>query len=182
MAEQNGKKDTVKIIHQISYNPEKRVEIFRQLPETQKRDVLLRLSKHIKYHIITKIGKDELVNVLSHLDADEATDVLQLLPEKRREAIMEQIQGELKKEISLLLQFDPETAAGLMDVDYIQVESTDIIASVAKQVKVHEKRTGKLPAILVMDGGKLIGYLLYDATQFWTLEELSLFVSPAIVA
>jgi magnesium transporter len=159
MVEKNGKKDAVKIIHQISYNPEKRIEIFRQLPETQKGDILLRLSKHIKYHIITKISREELVDVLNHLDADEATDVLQLLPENKREAIMEQIKGELKKEISLLLQFDPKTAAGLMDVDYIQVENADIIASVAKQVKVHEKRTGKLPAILVMEEGKLIGYL-----------------------
>lgn len=157
--EKFDKNDTGKIIHQISYNPEERVELFRQLPEIQKRDVLLRLSKHIRYDIVSKINKEELVRVLGHLDADEATDILQLLPENKRINIMEQMQGELKKEVSMLLQFDPETAAGLMDVDYIQVEHTDTIASVAKQVKVHEKRTGKLPAILVMEEGKFIGYL-----------------------
>ncbi|MDP3883301.1 MAG: magnesium transporter [Candidatus Staskawiczbacteria bacterium] len=159
MVEQNEKIDSGKIVHQISYNPEKRVELFLQVPAGQKGDILLRLSKHIKYHIISKISKEELVDVLSHLDADEATDVLQLLPENKREQIMVQLNGRLKKEISLLLQFDPETAAGLMNVDYIQVEITDTIASVAKQVKVHEKRTGKLPAILAMESGKFVGYL-----------------------
>jgi magnesium transporter len=153
------KNDIGKVVHQISYNPEDRVELFRQIPEDVRGSVLLRLSKHIKYDIITKISKEELVAVLSHLDADEATDVLQLLPENRRGPVMEQLNGDLKKEISLLLQFDPETAAGLMNIDYIQVENTDTIASVAKQVKVHEKRTGKLPAILVMETGELVGYL-----------------------
>ncbi len=153
------KNDTGKIIHQISYNPEKRLEFFRQTPELQKGDILLRLSKHIKYDIISKINKEELVKVLGHLDADEATDVLQLLPENRRAPIMSELNEQLKSEISLLLQFDPETAAGLMNVDYIQVETEDTIASVAKQVKVHEKRTGKLPAILAMNHGEFMGYL-----------------------
>jgi len=63
------------------------------------------------------------------------------------------------KNFLCFLQFDPETAAGLMNIDYVQVEATDTIASVAKQVKVHEKRTGKLPAILIMKTGKMLGYL-----------------------
>jgi magnesium transporter len=59
----------------------------------------------------------------------------------------------------LLLQFDPQTAAGLMNIDYIRVQASDTIASVAKQFKIHEKRTGKLPVILIMKSGKLIGYM-----------------------
>lgn len=159
MAEKFDKSDVVKIIHQISHDPEDRLKLFRQVPEAQKGDVLLRLSKHIRYDIVSSITKEELVNVLSHLDADEATDVLQLLTEARRGLVMEQLNEQLKKEVSLLLQFDPETAAGLMNIDYIQVDSADTIASVARQVKVHEKRTGKLPAILIMEAGEMVGYL-----------------------
>jgi magnesium transporter len=148
-----------KTIHQISYYPKKRLEIFRGLSANQKRDVILCLSKHLQYNIVSKINKEELVSVLEHLDTDEATDILKLLPKKKREIIVKELNEQLKANVSLLLQFDPETAAGLMNIDYIQVEFDDTIASVARQVKVHEKRTGKLPAILVMKEGKLIGYL-----------------------
>jgi hypothetical protein len=58
------------------------------------------------------------------------------------------------------LGFDPKTAAGLMNVDYIQVGENETIAEVAKQFKIHEKRTGRLPAIIVLrSDGKLAGYL-----------------------
>lgn len=135
------------------------MDIFRSLSVGQKREVLLQISKHLKFDIVTKLNKEELVVILEHMDTDEATDILQLLSAKKRKSIMNELNEQLKADISMLLKFDPETAAGLMDIDYIQVEHTDTIASVAKQVKVHEKRTGKIPAILVIKDGKLEGYL-----------------------
>lgn len=148
-----------KIIYTISHYPKKRMEVFRDLPIKRRRNVILSLSRHLQYDIISNLNRDELVNVLEHLDTDEATDILKLLPEKERKPIIEELNEQLKSNISLLLQFDPETAAGLMNIDYIQVEAEDTIVSVADQVKTHEKRTGKLPIILVMELGKLIGYL-----------------------
>jgi len=159
MPKNNHNQELNKIIHQISYYPKKRLDIFRSLTNGQKRDSILKLSKHLQYEIVSKLNKEELVSFLEHLDTDEATDIVQLLPKKKQQPIMQELNEQLKSDISLLLQFDPETAAGLMNIDYIQVEAEDTIALVAKQVKVHEKRTGKLPAILVMEAGKLIGYL-----------------------
>jgi len=148
-----------KIIRQIKYRPKKRLDIFKNLSAKQKRNVILNLSKHLQYKIVSKLDKKELVSVLECLDTDEATDILKLLPRDKRNLIISELNEQLKADISLLLQFDPETASELMNIDYIQVEAEDTMFSVAQQVKVHEKRTGKLPAILVMETGKLIGYL-----------------------
>lgn len=147
------------ILYQISYYPKKRLELFLSLSHQRRRNVILRLSKYLQYEIISKLRHEDLVSVLEHLDTDEATDILQLLPPKKRKVIINELNEQLKSDISLLLQFDPETAAGLMNIDYIQVEFDDTISSVAKQVKVHETRTGRLPAILVMKEGELLGYL-----------------------
>lgn len=147
------------IIHQISYHPDERLAIFRQLKANKKHFVILRLTKHVQYDIISNLEKNEIVSLLEHLDPDEATDILQLLPERKRTPILEKMNDELKKAVSLLLKFDPETAAGLMNIDYISVDANDTISTTAQQVKIHEKRTGKLPAILVLQTGRLIGYL-----------------------
>lgn len=148
-----------KIVYDISRFPKKRLEIFRELPIEKKRDIILRLSNRLKYAIVTALTKEELVSVLEHMDTDEATDILRILPVNRRDPIVVEINEQIKAGVSLLLQFDSETAAGLMSVDYIQVEAEDSITSVAKQVKIHEDRTGRLPAILVMDSGRLLGFL-----------------------
>lgn len=76
----------------------------------------------MQYEIVSKLNHEDLVSVLEHLDTDEATDILQLLPPKKRKVIINELNEQLKSDISLLLQFDPETAAGLMNIDYIQGE------------------------------------------------------------
>jgi len=148
-----------KILHKISYYPKQRLEIFNNLKIGEKRDIILRLTKHIQYDIVTKINKHDFVSLLEHMDNDEATDLLQLLPKRKRERVILELNSQLKADIKILLQFDPESAASLMNVNYIQVEWEDAIASVARQVRTHERRTGKLPVILVMQRGKLLGYL-----------------------
>lgn len=159
------------IIHRLSYHPNKRLDNFRLLNFKERRDVMLRLTKHIQYDIFSKLEKEEAVNLLEQMDNDEATDLLQLLPAKKRTVITNELNEQLKTDISLLLKFDPETAAGLMNIDYILIESDDTIATVARQVKVHEKRTGKLPAILVMEKNKLIGYLPGHQLGFGKISE-----------
>ena len=148
-----------KIIHQISYHPAERLNIFKKLALEKRAGVILRLSRHLRYEIVAKLEKEEVVAILQRLDPDDATDILQLFPGKKRKEFINDLSERLKSDITLLLRFDPETAAGLMNLDYIQVEADDPLCSALKKVKSHEKRTGKLPAILVMDNGKLAGYL-----------------------
>lgn len=147
------------LIHDISFHPKKRMEIFLDLSHEQRAELLLHLTKHIQKDLAKRMADDELVATLEHLDPDEATDVVQLLPRGRREKIIDHLHSELQRGVQILSQFDARTAAGLMNIDYIQVQETDTVAEVAKQFKVHEKRTGRFPAIIAMRSGKIVGYM-----------------------
>lgn len=158
----NNKKHKPKLgalINEISFHPERRAEVFLSLPEQEQPELLLMLTPHIKKDLMTHIPEDDLISILEKVDPDDATDLLQLLGPKKREKIIERLSLALKDTVSQLLRFDPQTAAGLMNVDYIQVNNTDDVAAVAKKFKLHEKRTGRLPVILVMDSEKLTGFL-----------------------
>ncbi len=148
-----------KIIHKISFKPKERLDIFQSLPESSQADVILRLTKHMQYEILSKLKDDEIINLAGYLDPDELTDVLQLLPAKKSNKIIEKLNTSLKEDITKLLEFDPKTAGGLMNVDYIQVDEDDSISNTLKKLKIHEKRTGRLPAIIVDKDGKVSGYL-----------------------
>jgi len=156
---QNNQYNSEEIISQIVHKPKERLEIFKELSINKKADIILGLSKHLQFEIISKLKKSEIVEVLEHLDTDEATDILQLLKKKQRDLIIADLNEQLKREIALLLKFDPQTAAGLMNVDYIQVKASEDIGEVVEQIKIHEKRTGKIPTVLVMKDGILEGYL-----------------------
>lgn len=147
------------LINEISFHPDRRIELFRNLNDEEQTEILLLLSAHIKKDIMTHIPESHLVDLLEKVDPDDATDLLQLLGPHKRQKILERLSYELKDMVSQLLQFDADTAAGLMNVDYIQVDTSDDIATVARKFKLHEKRTGRPPVILAMDEGKLAGFL-----------------------
>src|SRR3989344_6424407 len=147
------------IIHNISFQPKNRLALFLEIPIERRREIILRLTRHIQHEIITSLPEEELIKTLEGLDPDEATDIIQLLPGHRQKKIVNKLNKELREGVEILSKFDPQTAAGLMNVDYIEVEIDDTVTEVAKQFKLHEKRTGRLPAIIAVDKGKVAGYV-----------------------
>ncbi len=131
----------------LSLTPDKRVEMLRSLTSTVRKDLLQRLPE------------TDFVELLQAVDPDEGTDYLQVITKTKREKVLDLLSAELKDSLSTLLAFDPETAAGLMTLDYIQVESKETVQDVAKRFMSHEQRTGRPPVILVLDDAKLVGFL-----------------------
>lgn len=144
----------------ILFHKDKRTELFLELSLSKRIELLRSVTNSVKRDIMMRVPEEDLAEILSSMDPDDTTDMLQLLTRKRREKVLLLLSQELKDSISTLLEFDAQTAAGLMTLDYIQVSEDDNVATVAKRFKEHEKRTGRPPVILVLrDGGKLAGYL-----------------------
>lgn len=147
------------VLQKVLSNSKDREKILASLSIEESASILIRLPKRIQTKLISKFTNVFLIDLLEHLDPDETTDIVQLLPPKRREKIINNLSVKMREEVEILSKFDPQTAAGLMSLNYIQVEIDDTMKSVAEQFKTHEGRTGHLPMILVMDNGKLMGYL-----------------------
>jgi magnesium transporter len=149
-----------KVLTEILFRKDKRTHLFLELRPHERILLLRSLTPAVRKDILTHVPDADLVDILQTVDPDEATDMLQLLGPRRRERILQQVSAELKHSLSTLLEFDAETAAGLMTLDYIQVDTTASIGEVAKKFKAHEKATGRPPVIVVLkDDGKLAGFL-----------------------
>jgi magnesium transporter len=149
-----------KIVKQISSLPKVRMTLFRDIDPAQQGFVLLKLSKRIRANLVEDLDNKELIELLNHLDPDKATDIIQELKPHRAKKITSELNVEIKEKVETLLSFNPKTAAGLMNLDYIVVQPEEHFADVTEEVREHEKRTGKFPAILVLQNGKLNGELL----------------------
>jgi magnesium transporter len=142
------------------FRKDKRTELFLELSLEKRIELLNSLTRSIKRDILMRIPEEDVAEILQTVDPDEATDMLQILTARKREKVLLLLSQDLKDSISTLLEFDAETAAGLMTLDYIQVNESDNVATVAKRFKEHEKRTGRPPVILAMkDDSKLAGFL-----------------------
>lgn len=158
----NEKKFNI-LIREIRKNPGRGASFFNQMSVPQQAQACLSLGRHVVYDILSKIPDSKIIPILQYLDPDEATDLIQLFHKRKQHRLLVMMKSEMRDAVEKLLRFDPASAAGLMDVDYIQVSENDTIAEVSKQFKVHEKRTGRLPVIIVLSSEKdengVIGFL-----------------------
>jgi magnesium transporter len=85
--------------------------------------------------------------------------VLGLTDEQTRERVLRQLTANCREKIGFLLEFDPESAAGLMDLNYVTVAPNTKFPDVAERVRRYENRTGRFPTVFVTDGTTLLGTL-----------------------
>lgn len=141
----------------LSTDAPERLKAFLELSADVQATALLRLPDATQKEILHGMGDDAVIAALEFLDPDEATDMVQLMSTRRRSRVVVRLNKTLREGVEFLVGFDAETAAGVMTVDYIQVEENETIEGVARQFKVHEDRTGRLPVVVAVRAGHPIG-------------------------
>ncbi len=155
-----GKKENNNhLINEIYSFPNEAISKFKKMPVNKQGFVLLNLSKNIQQKIMGKISNNELINLVEYLDPDDTKDLLQNINDKRRNIILEELSEELRTKVEFLFRFNPGTAASVMSLNYIQVNKGITFKKLLNIIQKHEKRTGKVPAILVVEDNFLIGEL-----------------------
>ncbi len=156
-------KKKIEPFSEIILNPEKRIEIFKKMDPADQVQACLTLNKYIIYGLLSNLTEEELSALIEFAEPDEATDILQLFAKEKQKKILNLVGQETRDALKTLLDFDPESAAGLMNPDFILVDEINSIAEVSKRFRSHEKRTGRPPAIIAMKPNRdkkiISGYL-----------------------
>jgi magnesium transporter len=147
-----------KLLDQIRRSKQK-LDTFKDMDEGLKGFILLKLSKPTRQKIMKGLDNYELVKILNGLDPTKATSLLHDLSKLRARHITKKLDTDTKEKVELLLSFNPKTAAGLMNLDYVVATPGTHFEDLSRSIQEHEKQTGKFPSILMIDDGKLIGEL-----------------------
>jgi len=122
---------------------------FAILPPEVQADVILLLSEASVHSILPRLPDAMIARFLHFLDEDEATDILQRLHVKRHAGILEKMREDRRQPIEKLLLYGPETAGGLMDLNFLQVDPKakvqTILGAMQEYVRTHHK---KIPVAL----------------------------------
>lgn len=151
------KKEEHDLLYNLTSSAKNRTALFKTIHVNEQGLILLKLSRKIQKAILEELSDLEIVNAVNYLDPDEVTYLLRNLSENRSKKIIKLMSKDLQKKVEFLLRFSPKTAAGLMSLDYIQVDKNDTFEKIAKIIEKHEKKTGKIPAPLVVEKGFLAG-------------------------
>jgi magnesium transporter len=146
-------------VHQeLAVSPDP-AERFRELPHARQREVFFTLPESVRETLVEDMDTDGLHAFVRRLDPDEVTDVLGVAAEDTRTEVLARLDENRREKVEFLLGFGPESAAGLMHLNYVTVDVTRSVTEIEERVRRHEERTGRLPTIFVTDGNRLLGEL-----------------------
>lgn len=143
-------------------------EEFKTLSWTRQREVFFQLPESIQRSVVEDLTDRQLHGFVRRLDPDEATDVLAFADAESQESILRRLDDDRREKIEFLLEFDPESAAGLMHLDYVTIGSHRTFDEVTQRVRRFEDRTDRFPTIFVMEKGTFLGELPGQALAMTT--------------
>jgi len=109
--------DIADIIEDLA--PDEREAVFETLDEEVAAGALEEVEPKLQKSIMESLDSDRAADIVEEMNPDAAADLLADLPEERTEEILEEMQPEEREEVSGLLEFEENTAAGRMTTEYI---------------------------------------------------------------
>ena len=113
--------DIADIIEQM--NPAQRTDVIESLDIEMAADVIPEVSPEIQAEIIEDLDPEHASDVLEEMDPDEAADILGDLSEETSEEILKEMQPDEAEDVRELLEYEDETAGGLMTTDFVAIFS-----------------------------------------------------------
>ena len=123
-------------------------------------DVFEELDDEHQVEFLRERSDQEAADVMSRMASDDAADLLLELDQERRVPILNLLPPAKQRKLRSLLGFNPSTAGGLMNPDFVSVPAQATVAQALERVRASELAPQQVSTVCVVDDhGKLIGAL-----------------------
>lgn len=147
LLEEADKAEGGEILDRVHSDPELEADVFEELdPDKASR-------------LLDGMPDDEVAALLGRMRADDAADAIADLRQSRRRRVLELMPGPQRTKVITLMGFNPESAGGLMNVDFVSCAATatagSALALIAAASNVQPEALIKLHVL--DEGGRLAG-------------------------
>ncbi len=135
--------------------------VYFLLDEEVAADVLMELDEEVRDRFLASLSSKEMAEQLENLDSDDAADILgELSDEKIQEVISQMEDDEAADDIVDLLNYDEDTAGGLMQKEFIQAKLEWPVNRALVELRRQAEDVERVYTIYVVDDlNKLVGVL-----------------------
>ena len=151
--------DLAEIINELEF--EQRIYLIKLIDSDKTSDVLTELDEDVRDKILETLSVKEIAGEIKELDSDDAVDILSDLTDEKQEKVISFIRDESKTEnIRELLNYEEDTAGGLMAKELISVSENWSVLKCLREIRKQAKDITRVHSIYVLNRKKvLIGRL-----------------------
>jgi len=125
--------DIAEIVHQLT--PGQGARLLETLDDETAADTMEEIDTERQRHILENIEAERAADILQAMGPDEAADLLAQLPEDRAQELLRLMNPEESEDVRELLEYEANTAGGLMTTDYIVLDQTRTVAEALASVR-----------------------------------------------
>jgi magnesium transporter len=141
--------DLAEMMEEIS--AAERQGIIASLDEETAAAVLAELDERLTKQIVEDMDPEKAADILEEMAPDAAADVLGELTKETKEELLEEMPGQEAEEVRELMEFDPATAGGMMNPEFVFVGETTTKEEVVEWIRKQDLNRDQLDTIVVLD-------------------------------
>src|SRR6516164_4800580 len=141
--------DLADIVENLS--PEDREAIFENIDSEVAAEALSEVDPDIQASILESLETEKAAEIVEEMSPDQAADVLGGLEEETSHEILDEMEHEPKSEVSELLEFEGDTAGGMMNTEYVALGETATVATAIDALKGNEELLENFNTLFLID-------------------------------
>ena len=147
--EQMHPADLADIVEELS--PEDREAIIEAIDTEVAAEALSEMDPETQAQIIESLDAGKAADILEEMAPDEAADVLGELEEETSEEILEEMESAPKAEVEELLEYDEDTAGGLMNTEFLAVHEDATVADAIDALRQRQELVDTINTVFITD-------------------------------
>ena len=148
--------DIADILEELA--PAEREAIFQSLDEEVAAEALEEIHPRMQVELMRSIDSNRAADIVEEMDPDAAADLLADLPAETSDEILEEMEPEERQEVSELLAFQENSAAGRMTTDFLALSPDANVGDAVDKLRSFEGQAESIATIFLVDNeGKLAG-------------------------
>jgi magnesium transporter len=141
--------DLAEIMEELSAS--ERQSIIASLDEETAAAVLAELDARLTTQIVEDLDPEKAADILEEMAPDAAADLLAGLAKETSEELLHEMPGQEADEVRELLEFDPATAGGMMNPDFVYVGENSTREEVLQWIRTQDLNFDQLDTIVLLD-------------------------------
>jgi len=151
--------DLAELINELKFDES--LYLLKLIDSDKTSDVLTELDEDLRERVLKEFSEKEIAGEIKELDSDDAVDILSELSEEKKEKVISLIKDEnITENIRELLNYDEDTAGGLMAKELISVNENWSVLKCLREIRKQAKDITRVHSIYVLNKKEeLIGRL-----------------------
>lgn len=123
---------------------EQQSQLIYQLPARVAAEVVISMDEAERADVVEDLDSQRVSDLVTELQPDDAADVLAELPDEQREEVLDRIPDEQSDKIEELLDYDEDTAGGIMTPELVVLpknatvgEAVDLVRQASEDEDIH---------------------------------------------